>query len=741
MDYIEAKPGKSLVRQELKERIQAKVSIITPYYNAGKYITETYNSVINQTFPWFEWIIVDDGSDDEKSLNALDELATRDARISVIHKKNGGLASARNYGFQNATTDLVVPLDADDLLSPTYIDYLYWALRYNPDAAWAYTDSIGFQGQEYVWKKKFDAAKMKEENILVATAMIRKSAFDLIGGYKVEKCSYNEDWRFWLELLSKHQFPVHVNANLFWYRRQNDTMLSDVKNDSEKKALNKKIIDKAKKTVDVGVEAVEYPIANRLYKAYYGRQEYRKWDELPNVDSNKVILWIIPWMSLGGADKFNYDAINGLNKKGYKNIIITTKESPNEWLERFQKETDEIYTLPDFISVKYYPEFISYIIQTRKVNYVIVSNSAEGYASIPFIRHHFPNVPIIDYVHMEEWYWREGGYARSSGDFAGILDETLVCNSATRKVMIENFGSIPEETHCLHIGVDDDYYSSEKEKAGYLREKLGIEESKKIVLFPCRICEQKRPFLLLDIAEYVKRNSDNIIFVVVGNGPDYKELLNKIKMRKLSDVVYTIGVCDEMRKCYKDSDLLLICSRQEGLTLTTYEACSMGIPVVSSNVGGQRDLISSDNGCLIEVPIDEQKGISRWSLKEVEEFGNAIINILSDDIKKVHMGENGRNAILQKYSIKKMIEKLDCILKNVEENPILSDRRRLQSAAFNSMPNFTSEYYAVNCRWETEERKGGQQLIGMVYNWVVKIPILGKIILAPFRFAKKIILK
>ena len=69
---------------------------------------------------------------------------------------------------------------------------------------------------------------------------------------------------------------------------------------------------------------------------------------------------------------------------------------------------------------------------------LFVSNSYHGYYLIPWLREHFPELPIVDYVHMEEWYWRQGGYARASGMLGAVTEKTYVCNSATRDVLIEN---------------------------------------------------------------------------------------------------------------------------------------------------------------------------------------------------------------------------------------------------------------------------------------------------------------
>ena len=127
---------------------EALVSIITPFYNAGKYFEQTFNSVMNQTFPWFEWIIVDDGSTNADDLELLDCLAQKDGRIRLIHQPNGGLSCARNTGVRNSNTDLIVPLDADDILEPQYVECTYYCMMYHPEAAWGDTSTHGVHAQD-----------------------------------------------------------------------------------------------------------------------------------------------------------------------------------------------------------------------------------------------------------------------------------------------------------------------------------------------------------------------------------------------------------------------------------------------------------------------------------------------------------------------------------------------------------------------------------------------------------------
>lgn len=92
-----------------------KVSIILPIYNVEKYLEKCVNSVINQTYQNIEIILVDDGSKDSSG-RICDELVESDNRIKVIHKKNGGLASARNAGYEMATGEYIMYIDSDDVI-------------------------------------------------------------------------------------------------------------------------------------------------------------------------------------------------------------------------------------------------------------------------------------------------------------------------------------------------------------------------------------------------------------------------------------------------------------------------------------------------------------------------------------------------------------------------------------------------------------------------------------------------
>lgn len=101
-----------------------KVSILVPIYNVVKYLPRCIESVLSQDFRDYELILVDDGSPDQCP-QICDEYAKKDSRIKVVHKKNGGLVSARLAGFMEARGEYLMFLDSDDYLYPYAISCLY----------------------------------------------------------------------------------------------------------------------------------------------------------------------------------------------------------------------------------------------------------------------------------------------------------------------------------------------------------------------------------------------------------------------------------------------------------------------------------------------------------------------------------------------------------------------------------------------------------------------------------------
>ena len=103
-----------------------KISVIVPVYNVEKYLRRCVDSILSQTFSDFELILVDDGSPDGRP-GICDDYKESDDRVRVIHKKNGGVSSARNAGLEEARGEWIAFIDSDDWVCRKYLDILFKA--------------------------------------------------------------------------------------------------------------------------------------------------------------------------------------------------------------------------------------------------------------------------------------------------------------------------------------------------------------------------------------------------------------------------------------------------------------------------------------------------------------------------------------------------------------------------------------------------------------------------------------
>lgn len=660
-------PGKKLKRQEYDNK-ETVISIIMPFYNDKENLEQSVNSVLNQTFPCFELLIINDGSDDKESLKVLKEIEKTDERIKVINKENEGPAVARDYGVTKSskTAKYLCFLDSDDLIDETYLECSYWTLETNKKASWAYADSIGFDGDRYLWNKYFNSDKLKKENTLVITAMIRKADFLEVGGYGLKEKSVYEDWNLWLKLIAKGKFPVRMNYYGLWYRRKKNS--SELKKARENNERAMEIIRNTSKTIKKRVEAIQYPKYN--YKWQLITEEL---ETIPKIqrkkDSKTNILMIIPWMVMGGADKFNLEFIKRIDKNKFDVTIVLTEPAINTYRQEFE-EYATVYDITTFLDQEYWISFINYIIIKNNINIIFNTNSEIGYAMLPYLKSKYENIPIIDYVHMEEWYNRNGGYSRDSSSVASVIDKTLVCNENSRKILIGYFGRNKEEVKTVYIGVDEEIYNPEKYNKEALKNKYDIPEGKYVISYICRISEQKRPFLLLEIVKEIKEKRKDCLFLVVGDGNLLAKMKSKAKKMELLDCIKFLGSTNKTDEIYAISDMTINCSIKEGLALTAYESLSMGIPVISSDVGGQKELINEKTGIIVPCMQDEEDIFEFvYTEDEINSYVKAIEKVIKglDKYKK-----ECRNRILKEFTVdqmaKNMVEIIEETLKNPNEN-------------------------------------------------------------------------
>jgi glycosyltransferase involved in cell wall biosynthesis/GT2 family glycosyltransferase len=196
------------------------VSVVIPAYNPTKFLLDAIASVSAQTHSRTEIILVNDGSDKPESLLILEQAARSVG--TYLEQSNQGPSAARNAAFQIARANYVVPLDADDLLGPTYIATCLAAL--DSDHAFVYTDFRVFGTQQYDERPgDYNLYRLLDRNYLTYAALVRKQDWERAGGYDEAMRLGYEDWEFWLRLGAQGGFGQYVPQALFRYRRQGVT--------------------------------------------------------------------------------------------------------------------------------------------------------------------------------------------------------------------------------------------------------------------------------------------------------------------------------------------------------------------------------------------------------------------------------------------------------------------------------------------------------------------------------------
>ncbi len=653
IDYS-LEPGRTLKPQRPFEKHEPMISVITPSWNPSDKIFQLANCILNQTYPYFEWIIVDDESKKEDSLERFKKLEKMDPRIRVLHKKNAGPAKARDYGVEhsNKKTKYIVLIDDDDLMDPTFLETSYFSMNTHPDASWCYADNINFGDENNTWNKNFSSDRMKYENILVSHALIKKEDYLSVGGYELEGTALYEDWIFWLKLIEQKKFPIHMSYYGFWYRRTNTGQRSSaMKKHKQNLSMVKKYADK----IHEKVTPIEYPKEDFNWNQLSEKidtvviPKYKK-------DNKTNILIIIPWMVLGGADKFNLDLIRLADKNKYRFTVLSMQPTEYAWRQQYDELCDDVFDLSSFIDRKDWLAFVNYIIESRNIDIILNTNSQTGYAMLPYLHAKYPSIPIMDYIHMEEWYNRNGGYSRDSAGVGSVIDKTLFCNQNSEKILVDYFKRDASTVGTVYIGVDADKFNPENYDKKKLREKYNIPSNRTIISLIARIDYQKRPFLLMKIIKKTVELKKDVLFLIAGDGPLLPDIKRIARDEGLEPYVRFLGKTDKPDELYAISDMTLNCSIKEGLALTAYESLSMGVPVVSCDVGGQKELINSETGVIVPC-LQKEEDIFDFNYSE-EDIKNYVDGILKISKNLDKYKKACRKRILNGFTIDNMAENM-----------------------------------------------------------------------------------
>ncbi len=630
------------------------VSIITPYYNTPTFFFETFVSLQAQSLQNWEWLIIDDGSSDQASVDRLADIAAQDNRIKTFRQENAGTATARNTGFRHSKGRYICLLDHDDMLEPTYLEKCIWFLDSNHEFAFCNSYSVVFGTQEFLWTVGFERGKaFLQANSGPPISVVRRTAYAECGGFDESIRILYEDWDFWLAMAKAGHWGYTIPEFLQWYRklgsgRYERILQSGYQNDKFARAMQDKYPGIAKLFPDparrhpLPFETIQTTalVANPLAANSLGRR----------------ILFLVPWMVMGGADRVNLDLVEGLTSRGHDVTICATLRADHQWEHQFSHFTPDIFVLPNILRSSDYPRFLAYLIQSRQIDTVVISGSTVGYQFLPYLRAVSPDVAFVDLCHVEEPHWLNGGHPRFGVGYQDALDLNIVTTKHLSEWMQER-GADGTRISVMHAGVRT-VQATQAEIRQRVRAELSIPLDVPVIVFAGRICEQKRPFMLAEIFKAARDHDLTFRALIIGDGEQKGQLEQLLRQYDLTAHAQMLGSVSHQRwlNILVASDILLMPSQYEGISIALLEAMAAGVVPVVAKVGGQDEIVSPDAGVLI--PHGDN---------ELQAYLDAIRRLLCNPAELQHMSNQCKAIAASKLSWDSMVDRFLALLDDAHQ--------------------------------------------------------------------------
>ena len=676
---------------------QPRISIIIPCYNDKRYLDDAINSVLASTLQDFEIIVVNDGSVDPRTISVLNAL--NHPKTRVINQDNQGLVKARNNGIKAARGEYFLPLDADDTIEPDFLEKAYWILEANPNLGFVYSYAQLFGDENYVWKTmQYNFYELLWENGISVCSLVRRKAWEEVGGYNHNMVYGYEDWDFWINLGKNGWYGYLITEPLFNHRKHGVKMtktaldksrllLDIMKNNHKEIYYNKKCLKELKQRwpsgrffqkllgriknrllgsrlmlfVKAHVSNALYPIVKDYVRnvdtfaycdTYLNKLGYdlnRIHDYAKNCDPIKhTIVCIVPWLTVGGSERVLYNFLNTLDTYIYNVVIVTTLSNDHKWIKAFHILTHNIYHYANFPHNWSFDAFINKIIDLYHPHIAYLSNSELGYRSLVSIKNHHPELKTFDVIHNHSPH----GHLSASLDNDVFLDKHIVISRDLETIVsrrLQNSGKLV----CVPNGVDTDFFHPANADAEGFLDRLRLPRNIKIVAFIGRFHLEKNPLIFIEIARHMK-GIPNTVFVMAGDGLQMEMAKSAIKKYDLNDKVRLLGETDQIRDLLSCASVLVNTSDMEGLSVTILEALAMMVPVVASNVGGNSELVDDGvTGFLID------------RFGDVDGFVDKISRILENPDLQRSMGEESRKKVSANYSLREAGKKYDQLLRSL----------------------------------------------------------------------------
>ena len=599
--YPKPKPLRRVVRAGAPDPWPADrplVTLVIPCFNYGHFLEAALSSVRAQTLQDLEVVVIDDGSTDPDTRKVLDALEAKGVR--VVRQPNGGLARTRNRGAELARGKYVCFLDPDDVLEPTYLEKAAVLLERIPSLGSAYSWLRCFGESEEVWEtEELRPDTMRERNLSPSHSVLRKAAWEEVRrrngeGYQPRWDGVFEDWVFWIDMMTAGyggrvipepliRYRVHAASLSARNRERFGSKLAALK--EERPAFFSKESGRAA-AARAPFEEVEAtsPLVNLSRSGQYRAGE-------------NGVVFVLPYLSAGGVEAVTLEIVRRLGRDGRAVYVLTTEADANTWHDRFYELTPLLYHLPHIVDRDQQVAFLENFVSTRRPGVLCGIHSSAFYLLATRLAERPAESPplVCDVLHNDSIL----GYLEKSVAADASHDRHVVISSRIAAT-IQARGVDPAKVVTVTNGVDVSgrFDPTRPGPAGAPSAPKTADGTVRI-LFLGRLSPEKRPHDFLALASSL-RGEPRLRFLMAGDGPLQESVRTAVARRRQTNVEL-LGHADP-REALERADVLALTSEVEGLPLAVLEALSMGVAVISTDVGDvSRVVHDGRNGFLVPV--------------------------------------------------------------------------------------------------------------------------------------------
>lgn len=305
-----------------------------------------------------------------------------------------------------------------------------------------------------------------------------------------------------------------------------------------------------------------------------------------------AVLFGLHWLEVGGAEKWALDTVSLARELGAVPLVLTDRESPHPLVEHPSMRGAVFLPLTHPLRPGDDARLLNALVQLYDIRLVHIHHCSWLYERTPWLKVMSPSTHIVDSLHLSEW--RTGGFVEIARRQSAAIDVHHVESPGLRDYMADVL-HVDTAKMVMAPLVDLGPERNGSAAPGSASTTHLVATSTLTIGFVGRLTQQKRPFLFLALARRLhRRTPGRYHFILHGDGELEQETQHLIDRYGLGDVLQRRGVDDPVGQTYAASDVLVLTSENEGVTLVSYGAAQEGCLVVSADVGSQRSLVPDE---------------------------------------------------------------------------------------------------------------------------------------------------